>query len=120
MEVKATRRYAAISPQKARLVIDLVRGASVDEAFNILRMTRKRASPMIAKLLRAAVASAAVQHDIDPENLLIERAWVDQGPARRTWWARPRGMLARKKHRTSHIHLVVSGEEKTEGAGRRS
>ena len=120
MEVKVARRYATISPQKARLVIDLIRGVTVDEAFTVLRLTRKRASPMIEKLLRAAVASAGEQHDIEAEDLFVERAWVDVGPTRKTWWPRPRGMAARKRHRTSHIHLVVSGEEKTEGAGRRS
>ena len=116
MEVKVALRYASISPRKARLVVDLVRGAAVDEAFNVLRMTRKRAASMISKLLRSAVATAGEQHDVEAEDMFIAKAWVDSGPARKTWWARPRGMAARKRHRTSHIHLIVASTEQSEGA----
>lgn len=94
--------------------MDLVRGASVDEAFDTLRMTRKRASVIIAKLLKSAVATAGDQHDIEAEDLYIKRAWVDGGPMRKTWWPRPRGMAARKRHRTSHVNLVVAAYEETE------
>jgi len=117
MEVKVAHRYAKISPRKARLVIDLVRGAPVDEAFNLLRMTHKRASPMIKKLLRSAVATAGERYDVEAENMVIARAWVDVGPTRRTWWPRPRGMVAHKLHRTSHIHLIITDEQRTEEAG---
>jgi large subunit ribosomal protein L22 len=110
MEIKVAHRFAQISPYKARLVADLVRGASVDDAFVTLRHTRKRAASMIHKLLHSAVASAAEQHDVEPEELRIARIWVDGGPARRTWWARPRGRVAMKRHRTSHINLVLAGE----------
>lgn len=113
--IRVVHRYASISPRKARLVIDLVRGAAVDDAFNILRMTRKRASAMIAKLLRSAVATAGERHDVEAEDLFISRAWVDAGPVRKTWWPRPRGMVARKRHRTSHINLVVESLEAGEG-----
>lgn len=94
--------------------MDLIRGNSVDEALNVLRMTRKRASPMVAKLLRSAVATAAERHDLEPEDLTVARTWVDNGPLRYTWWARPRGMLARKRHRTSHISIVISSPEESE------
>ena len=108
MEVKVACRYAKISPTKVRGVIDLIRGASVDEAFNLLRLTRKRASPMIAKLLKSAVATASDKHDVEPENLVVSKAWVDSGPVRKGWFARPRGMAARMRFRSSHIHLVVA------------
>ncbi len=62
MELKVAYRYAKIAPRKARLVVDLIRGASVDEAFNTLRLTRKRASPMISKLLKSAVARWCYQN----------------------------------------------------------
>ena len=120
MEVKVAHRFAMISPRKARLVIDLIRGVPVDEAFNVLQLTRKRASPMVAKLLRSAVATAGEEHDMEPEDMLVSRAWVDAGPARTTWWARPRGVAAEKRHRTSHIHLVVSDVREEEGEGNRS
>ena len=119
MEIKVAHRYARISPHKARPVIDLIRGVAVDEAFNILRLTRKRASPMIDKLLRSAVATAAERHDIEPEDLVVTEAWVDAGPMRYTWWARPRGSAARKRHRTSHINLVVSSREPPESGDAR-
>ena len=120
MEVKVAHRFARISPRKVRSVIDLIRGASVDDAFNVLRLTRKRASPMVAKLLRSALATAGEEHDMAPEDMVVSRAWVDAGPARKTWWARPRGMTAQKKHRTSHIHLIVSSVEEHEAEGGRS
>ena len=117
MEIKVAHRFAKISPRKARLVIDLVRGIAVDEAFTVLRLTRKRASPMVAKLLRSAVAGAAEHHDVEAENLVVCRAWVDEGPTRRTWWARPRGAVAHKLHRTSHINLVIADKETAAGEG---
>ncbi len=101
------RRYAPVSPRKARLVIDLVRGRPVNEAFNTLRMTRKRVAPIVTKLLRSAVATAGEHGNVEAEDLYVARAWVDGGPTRKTWWPRPRGMAARKRHRTSHINLVV-------------
>ena len=114
MQVKVSHRYAKISPRKVRLVIDVIRGVDVDEAFNLLRLTRKRASPMIAKLLRSAVAAAGEHHDVEAEDLVVAQAWVDAGPMRKTWWPRPRGMVAHKRHRTSHINLVIAGEKTVE------
>jgi large subunit ribosomal protein L22 len=121
MEVKVAYRYASISPRKARLVVDLVRGARVEDALNTLRLTRKRASEMVNKLLRSAVATAAERFDASPEDLVISGAWVDAGPVRKGWWARPRGMAARLHYRTSHINLVVSvPEEEEEGEAAKS
>ena len=117
MELEVSYRYAKIAPRKARLVMDLVRGASVDDALNTLRLTRKRASTMIAKLLKSAVATAAERFDSEPEDLRISKAWVDPGPMRKGWFARPRGMAARMRYRTSHIHLVVSAPEDKDAKG---
>lgn len=118
MELKVAYRHARISPTKARLVVDLVRGARVDDALNILRATRKRAAPMVAKLLKSAVATAGEQFDVEPEDLVISRAWVDSGPTRKGWFPRPRGMAARMRYRSSHITLVIAApEEKTETEG---
>jgi len=111
MEVKVSHRFATISPRKARLVVDLIRGVGVDDALNILRLTRKRASSMVTKLLRSAVASAGERFDVEADGLFVKRAWVDVGPTRKGWWARPRGTAARLRHRTSHINLVVATEE---------
>ena len=114
MQVSACHRFAKISPRKARLVVDLVRGEPVNEALEILRMTRKRASVFVEKVVRSAIAAAGENHDADAEDLMVEKIWVDSGPTRRTFWARPRGMWAPKLHRTSHIHVVLSDEEEVE------
>lgn len=114
MEVKVAYKFASVSPRKARMVVDLVRGERVEDALNTLRMTRQRASAMVNKLLRSAVATAAERYDADPEALVISKAWVDEGPTRKGWWARPRGMAARLLYRTSHINLVVSVPEELE------
>lgn len=111
MEIKVVHRYAKISPHKARLVVDLIRGARVDDALVTLQLTRKRAAAMIGKLLHSAVATAAERHDVEAEGLVVARTWVDGGPARKTWWMRPRGMAAQKKHRTSHINVVIATQE---------
>lgn len=122
MELKVACRYAKISPRKVRLVVDLIRGANVDDALNTLRLTRKRASPVVSKLLKSAVATAAERFDVEPDELVVSGAWVDAGPVRKGWWARPRGMAARLRYRTSHIHLVVTAPEQdaAEGEGKRS
>lgn len=120
MELKVACRFAKISPTKVRLVVDLIRGRSVDDALNTLRMTRKRAAPMIDKLLKSAVATAAERFDTEPEQLVVAQAWVDGGPTRKGWWARPRGMAARLRYRSSHINLVISAPEAVEEAGAKS
>jgi len=120
MEVSACHRFAKIAPRKARLVADLIRGEPVNGALDILRVTRKRASVFIEKVVRAAVAAAGEDHEVDAEDLIVLRIWIDEGPARRTIWARPRGMWAAKRHRTSHIHVVLgdlSGDDDEDREG---
>jgi large subunit ribosomal protein L22 len=114
--LEVSYRYAKVAPRKARLVVDLIRGVSVNEALDTLRLTRKRTSAMVTKLLKSAVATAS-ESDVEPEDLIVSKAWVDAGPMRKGWFARPRGMAARMRYRTSHIHLVLSSaaEEPEEG-----
>ena len=114
MELEVSCRYAKVAPRKARLVVDLVRGVSVDEALNTMRLTRKRTSAMVTKLLKSAVATASERFDSEPEDLVVSKAWVDPGPMRKGWFARPRGMSAKMRFRTSHIHLVVSSAPEPE------
>ena len=116
MEIKVSHRYAKVSPRKARLVIDLIRGVAVDDAFATLHLTRRRASAMITKLLRSAVAGAAERHDVEADELYVAKAWIDGGPMLKRWWCRPRGVAARKVHRSSHINLVVATREDAEKA----
>ncbi|OHB84047.1 MAG: 50S ribosomal protein L22 [Planctomycetes bacterium RIFCSPHIGHO2_02_FULL_38_41] len=108
MEFKSIYKYARISPRKARYVIDLVRGKSVNDALRILRLTHKRASYMIDKVIRAALASANENLDVDADSLYIAQALVDCGPTRKWFRPRPRGVSATILKRTSHITIVLS------------
>lgn len=112
MEFRSTYRFAKIAPRKARYVIDLIRGKSVNDALEILRFTKKRASYMIDKVLRAAMASANESMEGDVDTLCVSEARVDGGPVRKWQRPRPRGMSARILRRTSHITVVLSGGKK--------
>ena len=107
MEVKAVAKYIRMSPQKVRLVVDLVRGKKVQEARNILLYTRKYPAGIIAKVLKSAVANAAQNPNIDENTLYIKEIFVDQGPSLKRWRARAQGRAAGIKKRTSHITVVV-------------
>lgn len=110
---RAEARYVRISPRKARLVIDLVRGQTVGRALAILRQTPKAASPLIEKVLRSAVANAENNHQMDVGRLYIKEAYVNEGPTLKRFRARAKGMAAPIMKRTSHIVVVVA--EKEEG-----
>jgi large subunit ribosomal protein L22 len=107
-EAKATARYIRIAPRKARLVLDLIRGKSVEEAFAILRHTPKAASPVIEKLLNSAIANAEHNFQLDPTNLKIVKAYANEGPMLKRIQPRSRGQAFRINKRTSHITLVVA------------
>ncbi|MBY6267188.1 50S ribosomal protein L22 [Parageobacillus thermoglucosidasius] len=113
MEAKAVARAVRIAPRKARLVIDLIRGKEVGEAFAILRHTPKAASPIIEKVLKSAVANAEHNYDMDVNNLVITKAYVDEGPTLKRFRPRAMGRASAINKRTSHITIVVS--EKKEG-----
>jgi len=108
MEFKSTHKYARISPRKARYVIDLIRGKPVNDALRILRMTQKRSSYMIDKVIRAALAAANESMEADIDSLYVKLAFVDGGPSRKWFRPRPRGMSARILKRTSHITVVLA------------
>ncbi len=108
MQAKAVARYVRISPRKARLVIDLIRGKSVDEALSILRFTPRAASPIIEKVLRSAVANAEHNNNMSTERLFVEKAYVDEGPIMKRFRPRAQGRASRINKRTSHITVVVS------------
>lgn len=113
MEFKSSYKYARISPRKARYVVDLVRGKSVNDALRILRLTHKRASYMVDKVIRAAMAAANENIDIDVESLYVAQATVDGGPTRKWQRPRPRGMSARILKRTSHITVMLAEKNKS-------
>lgn len=107
MEAKAVAKYIRMSPQKVRLVVDLVRGKKVQEARNILLYTRKYAAGIVAKVLKSAIANAAQNPNIDENTLYVKEIFVDQGPSLKRWRARAQGRAAGIKKRTSHITVVV-------------
>jgi large subunit ribosomal protein L22 len=113
MEAKATVRFVRISPPKARRVIDLIRGRQVDDARRILRFSPHSASRTIEKALVSAIANAEQQPGVAPQNLVVDRAYVDEGPTLKRWHPRAYGRAARIRKRTSHITVVVRslGEE---------
>ncbi len=113
MEAKATAKYIKGSPQKARLVIDLIRGKSVEDALGILTFSPKRASRSIEKVLRSAIANAESKSStVSLEDLVVAEAFVDLGPTkhRRRVRPAPMGRAYRELRRQSHITIRVSDE----------
>ncbi len=106
MPWKAVYRYARISPRKARLVADMIRGRHVDEAIEILDFTKKRASGMVKKVLRSAIANADEQ-EADVSTLFVQEVRVDQGPQIKRWRPKDRGRAHPYAHPTSHIVVMV-------------
>lgn len=113
MEARAVARQVRISPRKARLVVDLIRGKEVGEAIAILRHTPKKASPIVEKVLKSAIANAEHNYEMDPNKLVISKAYVDEGVTLKRFRPRARGRATRINKRTSHITIVVT--EKKEG-----
>ncbi len=114
MEGKAVAKYVRMSPRKVRLVVDLVRGKTVDEALAILRFVPRRAADPVSKALRSAIANAVHNFELDEDSLVVAEAFVDAGPTLKRWRPRARGMASPILKRTSHITIVVRedlGEE---------
>lgn len=109
MEARAEARYIRISAQKARLVIDLIRGVKANEAKVILRTTNKKIAPIIEKVLNSAIANAEVKDSkIDVDKLRIVEAYVNEGPRMKRLRPAPMGRAYRYQRRISHIVLKVS------------
>ena len=115
MEAKATAKYIRISPRKARRVMELIRGRQVDDARRVLKFSPLGASDTVVKVLNSAVANAEQTPGIIPENLVVERAYVDEGPTLRRYRPRAYGRAGRIRRRTSHITLVVRSLEDASG-----
>jgi large subunit ribosomal protein L22 len=113
MEATARGKHMRISPRKMRLVVDLIRGRRVEDALLILQATRKKASPMVLKLLNSAVANALYTGDseeqsrVNVDELFVKKAFVDGGPVMKRFRPRPMGRANRIRKRTSHLTIVV-------------
>lgn len=107
MEAKAIARHIRIAPRKIRIVIDLIRGKNVGEAFAILKHTPKVGAEVLEKVLKSAVANAEHNYDLNTDALFISQAFVDQGPTLKRIHPRSRGQAFKILKRTSHVTLVV-------------
>ncbi|MCC5793580.1 MAG: 50S ribosomal protein L22 [Chromatiales bacterium] len=110
MQVKATLRYARISPQKCRLVADAIRGQSVASALQILGHMPKKGARVVKKVLESAVANAEHNHAADIDELKVSTVYVDEAPRLRRFRARAKGRGARILKRNSHITVQVADE----------
>ena len=110
MEARAIRRYAQVSAQKARLVVDLIRGKSVETALGILEYTPKRGARLVAKTLRSAVANAEHEQRVDVDALYVKKAFVDEGPTAKRFLPRAHGRATKIFKRTSHITVIVDAK----------
>ena len=107
MEVKARLKFVRVSPRKAQLVADMVRGKGSEESLNILMFTKKAAAKIIIKLLRSAIANATQKKNIDVDRLYIKKITVDQGPTMKRFQPRALGRATTIRKRTSHIDIVL-------------
>jgi large subunit ribosomal protein L22 len=108
MQATALHRYARISPQKARLVADLVRGQGVAQAIETLTFSDKKGADLIKKVLESAIANAENNEGADVDRLRIATIMVDEGPVLKRFRARAKGRGARILKKTSHIQVTVS------------
>jgi len=105
---KATSKFIRMSPQKARLVIDLIRGKDVNEALMTLKFTNKKATTEIEKVVKSAVANATQKSEnIDVDNLFIETAFINEGPRQKRIRPAPMGRAYRYQRRTAHITIEL-------------
>ncbi len=107
MEAKAILRTARISPQKARLVADQVRGMPVARASDLLQFSDKKAAHLIRKVLMSAISNAENNQGADVDELRVSSIFVDEGPMLKRFMARAKGRGSRILKRTSHITVVV-------------
>jgi len=114
LEARATVKYVRTSPRKMRRVVDLIRGQHVEEARRIQRFSPLGATRDVEKLLNSAVANAEQQPGVIGENLMVAKAWVDEGPTLKRFRPRAYGRATKVRKRTTHVTLVVKtmGDER--------
>jgi large subunit ribosomal protein L22 len=108
MQARAEARNVKVSPQKARLVVDLIRGLKAGHAINVLRATNKRIAPAVEKVLRSAIANAENRFtDVDVDTLTVIEAYVNEGPRMKRIRPAPMGRAYRYQRRLAHIAVTV-------------
>jgi large subunit ribosomal protein L22 len=111
MPYQASHKFARIAPRKARLIMDLIRGRDVDDAISMLRFSKQRASDMIEKVVRSAVANANETPTPPRNTLFVAKAWVDPGPTIKRFQPKDRGKAYSIKKRTSHLVVFLDERE---------
>jgi len=112
MEAKAEARYIRVSPQKARLVVDLIRGQQAGKALTTLRTINKRIAPAVEKVLQSAIANAQnLNEDVDVDRLYVSHALVNDGPRMKRVRPAPMGRAYRYQRRLAHIVIKVAEKE---------
>ena len=116
MQAKAIAKYVRMSPRKVRLVVDLIRGQSVNQAYATLQFSKKAAADPVGKTLRSAVANAQYKAQdegdvLDVDDLVVREVYVDEGPMLKRWRAAAMGRAAPRRRRMSHITVVVDTKE---------
>jgi large subunit ribosomal protein L22 len=122
-EYRAEMRFVRVSPQKARLVLDLIKGRRVEDALNTLTFTKKRVAEKIHKLLRSALenanyASTEKGADVDVDSLYVKRAVANDGPRMKRIRPAPQGRAFRYQRRMSHIEIALSEKVRANGAAK--
>jgi len=107
MVSRAVHKYMRVSPKKVRLVLDLIRKKNVEDAFTILNATRKKSSPVVADLLKSAVANASEKGHDDTENLYVKKAVANQGPVLKRFRPRAMGRATPRKRRMTHVTIEL-------------
>ena len=118
---RAEARYIRVSPQKARLVLDLIKGRRVEDAMNILTFTKKGVAPLVQKLLRSALENANYLSqerglDVDVDNLYVKRAVANEGPRMKRIRPAPMGRAYRYQRRMAHITITLGEKTSQNGA----
>ncbi len=111
MEARAVSRFVRVSPRKARIVIDQIRGKDVISAREILSFTDRGVAEVVEKTLNSAVANAESSQHIRPESLVVKTAFADEGPTLKRIRPRAKGSASRINKRTSHITIIVAPRE---------
>ena len=117
METRASAHHVRITPQKMRLVVDLIRGKGVEEAIGILEFNARRGAKVIAKTLKSAIANAEATQNLDVDALYVKTAYVDEGATQKRSLARAHGRATKIFKRSSHVTIVVDERQGKNGSG---
>jgi large subunit ribosomal protein L22 len=111
VEARAIAKYIDVSPRKARLVVDVVRGQPVAKALAMLQFMPQRAARHVRKVIQSAAANAENNYALDPDTLIVSRIYVDEGPSQKRFRPRAHGRVSPLIKRTSHVTAIVAEKE---------